>query len=132
MRTCCSSCSAVTTEDAPMAVSMTGIGRDTPYGATLMAAGVAFRIWAPNARSVFVLTGDTLRAAVQPGFAPPQDDAMTSLGDGSWGAFLSGLQDAAPYRFWVIGAGSVGLKRDPRARELSITPAYPECDCLVH
>jgi 1,4-alpha-glucan branching enzyme len=115
-----------------MPASMTGINRSTPLGATVVPGGIAFRIWAPAARAVFVLTGDTLRAAERPGFAAPSDDAMVALGDGSWGAFVAGLSEGAAYRFWVLGSGSTGFKRDPRARELSITPAYPDCDCLAH
>ena len=115
-----------------MPASMTGISRDTPLGATLMHGGVGFRIWAPAAQQVFVLTDGSLRAAEQPGFAPSDNDAMVRLGDGTWGAFVANLGEGAPYRFWVVGTGSTGLKRDPRARELSITPAYPVSDCLVH
>src|SRR5262249_4530268 len=37
----------------------------------------------------------------------------------------------AAYRFWVIGSGSTGFKRDPRARELGTIPSYPSCDCLI-
>ena len=115
-----------------MPASMTGINRSTPLGATVVPGGIEFRIWAPAARAVFVLTGDVLRAAEQPGFAAPSDDGMVALGDGSWGAFVAGLGEGAAYRFWVLGSGSTGFKRDPRARELSITPAYPNCDCLAH
>jgi 1,4-alpha-glucan branching enzyme len=115
-----------------MPASMTGITRDTPLGATQVHGGAVFRVWAPAARQVFVLTGATLRAAEQPGFAPSDNDAMVQLGDGSWGAFVGNLGEGAPYRFWVVGTGGTGFKRDPRARELSITPAYPFCDCLVH
>lgn len=109
-----------------------GLDRSTALGATLTPAGVAFRLWAPQAQQVYVLTGDALRAAQQPGFVPSASDAMVPLGDGSWGAFVAGLDEGAAYRFWVVGLGSTGLKRDPRARELSTIPAYPECDCLVH
>jgi 1,4-alpha-glucan branching enzyme len=112
--------------------STAGIDRTTPLGATVTPSGVAFRLWAPDALQVFVLTGSALRAAEQPGYSPSSDDAMIRLSDGAWGAFVANLDEGAPYRFWVVGTGSTGLKRDPRARELSITPAYPECDCLAH
>jgi 1,4-alpha-glucan branching enzyme len=112
--------------------STAGIDRATPLGATVTPAGVTFRLWAPEAREVYVLTDGALPAAERPGFAPSPDDAMIRLGDGSWGALVPDLEDGAPYRFWVVGSGSTGFKRDPRARELSVTPAYPNCDCLVH
>jgi 1,4-alpha-glucan branching enzyme len=115
-----------------MAVTTTGIGPDTPVGATAVAGGVAFRIWAPAAQRIFVLTGDALSRCSQPGFAPSAEDALFRMDAGFWGGFVAGLKDGARYRFWVIGSGSTGLKRDPRARELSTVPAYPDCDCLVH
>src|SRR3954447_24894408 len=109
-----------------MPTSRTGVARNTPIGATLMPSGVAFRLWAPAAREVFVLTGAALQAAGQAGFQPTGAETMFRLGDDTWGAFISGLSEGAPYRFWVVGTGSTGLKRDPRARELSIAPAYPD------
>ena len=115
-----------------MPANATGINRNTPVGATLTAGGATFRLWAPEARQVFVLTGAALRAAEQAGFVPSPDDAMIRIGDGSWGAFVADLDERAAYRFWIVGSGSTGFKRDPRARELSVVPAYPECDCLVH
>src|ERR1700740_491333 len=113
-----------------MAASQTGISTSTPIGATLVLGGVAFRLWAPAAQQVFVLTGAAIAAAAQTGFTASPSDAMVALGDGSWGAFVAGLGEGAAYRFWVVGAGSTGLKRDPRARELGTIPAYPNCDCL--
>jgi 1,4-alpha-glucan branching enzyme len=114
-----------------MATSRAGIGGATPVGATLVPGGATFRLWAPAAQQVFVLTGPSIPAAEQPDFTPSQSDAMFTLGDGSWGAFVPGLVEGANYRFWVVGSGSTGYKRDPRARELGTVPAYPNCDCLV-
>ena len=119
-------------EPREMPASTTGINLNTPVGATLTAGGATFRVWAPEARQVFVLTGGALRAAEQAGFVPSPDDAMVRIGDGSWGAFVADLDERAAYRFWIVGSGSTGFKRDPRARELSVVPAYPFCDCLLH
>ena len=114
-----------------MPTSRADIDAATPLGATLRPDGVAFRVWAPAAREVFVLTGPDLTRAGESGFAPSGDAALFPLADGTWGAFVEGLRENAAYRFWVDGIGSSGLKRDPRARELSTAPAYPECDCYV-
>jgi len=109
----------------------TNIDFTTPLGATPTASGVTFRLWAPLAQQIFILTGASLQAAEQPGFSPSRDDAMFALSDGTWGALVPGIGEGASYRFWVVGSGSTGFKRDPRARELSFIPAYPNCDCLV-
>jgi 1,4-alpha-glucan branching enzyme len=114
-----------------MATTLDGIDRATPLGATLRPDGVAFRVWAPAAVEMYVLTGDALARLGEPDFSPSPDDGLAPLGDGTWGAFVPGLGEGAPYRFWVVGTGSRGPKRDPRARELSQAPPYPECDCLV-
>ena len=53
-----------------MPANATGINRGTPFGATLTAGGATFRVWAPEARQIFVLTGGALRAAEQAGFVP--------------------------------------------------------------
>ena len=49
---------------------------------------------------------------------------------GYWGGFIPGVADGAQYRFWVVGAGSEGFKRDPCARELQMQ-GYPNCNCIV-
>ena len=115
-----------------MPTSRTGLDNNTPMGATVVAGGATFRIWAPAAQQAFVLTGEALRAADQSGFSPVPGDAMFPVGGGHWAAFVPGLDTSAPYRFWIVGSGSTGLKRDPHARELSTQPAYPDCDCLVN
>ncbi|HUO97237.1 MAG TPA: alpha amylase C-terminal domain-containing protein [Rhizomicrobium sp.] len=114
------------TSGAPLAADT-----NTPLGATAEAGGVAFRAWAPNAQALYVLTGPALAAARQQGFVPDPGDAMTALGDGTWGAFVPGAAESDAYLYWVVGNGGFGLKRDPRARELSVAPAYPDSNCLV-
>jgi 1,4-alpha-glucan branching enzyme len=56
---------------------------------------------------------------------------LVKQGDDSWTGFVAGVTDGTPYRFYVIGSGSRGFKRDPYARELGTNPAYPNCDCLA-
>jgi 1,4-alpha-glucan branching enzyme len=114
-----------------MPTQNTHVDRNTPLGANLVAGGVTFRVFAPAAHQMFVLSGASLTAAASPSFAPSPDDQLFSLGDNTWAAFVPGLGDGDPYLFWVVGNAGSGLKRDPRARELSITPPYPKSYCLV-
>ena len=103
--------------------------RSTPLGATIVPGGVTLRTWAPSAKQVFVLTGPSLTAARGSGFTPAATAALSSLGDGTWAGFLPGAAEGTHYMFWIAGTGTTGLKRDPRAREL--TPNFPASDCLV-
>ena len=107
------------------------VDRNTPMGATLISGGVTFRVFAPAAREMYLLTGASLVAAQAPGFVPHVSDRLFSLGDNTWGAFVPGLAEGDAYRFWIVGMAASGLKRDPRARELGANPPYPNCDCLV-
>jgi 1,4-alpha-glucan branching enzyme len=103
--------------------------RSTPLGATIVPGGVTLRTWAPSAKQVFVLTGESLAAARASTFIPAASAALSPLGDGTWAGFLPGADEGTRYMFWIVGTGSTGLKRDPRAREL--TPNFPASDCLV-
>jgi 1,4-alpha-glucan branching enzyme len=107
------------------------VDRNTPMGANLVSGGVTFRVFAPAALGMYVLTGPSLAAAQAPGFVPSASDQLFNLGDNTWAAFLPGLGEGDSYRFWVVGNAGSGLKRDPRARSLGFSPPYPNCDCIV-
>jgi 1,4-alpha-glucan branching enzyme len=107
------------------------VDRKTPLGATVVNDGVTFRVFAPAAKEMYVLTGQSLAAAQSSGFVPGASDQLFNLGDNTWAAFLPGLREGDPYRFWVVGKAGSGLKRDPRARELGSTPQYPNCDRIA-
>jgi len=107
------------------------VDRGTPMGATIIAVGVTFRTWAPRATNVYLLTGDALAQAGAATWSPNPDDRLTPLGDETWAGFLAGASSGMSYMFWVEGIGSVGLKRDPRARELSAVPAFPDSYSVV-
>ena len=47
------------------------------------------------------------------------------------GGFLDGAGDGLQYLFWVDGEASQGPKRDPYARELTLTPAFPASYCIL-
>ncbi len=99
---------------------------NTPLGANLVADGATFRVWAPAAAEVH-LKLNTPSATFQPGTAT----LLTKDGNGVWGGFVAGVKDGDAYRFFVVGAGGKGWKRDPYARELGLDPAWPDCDCIV-
>lgn len=88
-------------------------------GAALVADGATFRVWAPNARAVYVLGDFNDRR---------RKDASLLTRDehGHWRGFIAGARDRQRYMFYVVGEGSEGPKRDPYARELQ-TPFPSEC-----
>lgn len=89
-------------------------------GATLVADGATFRVWAPNATSVHVRGGFNAFAI--------SDAAALVRGDhGDWHGFIAGVTDGALYKYWITGEAGPGWKRDPYARELR----EPNWDCVV-
>jgi 1,4-alpha-glucan branching enzyme len=95
-------------------LSQQHISPRTPTGATLIADGATFRVWAPEASAVYlhgIFAGQV--------FDQLAADRLLQKGDrGYWTGYQDGAQDGDRYRFWVEGAGSRGYKRDPYAREL--------------
>ncbi len=92
-------------------------------GATLVAGGATFRVWAPRALRVHL----RLNAGVE--WAPGDTNALVKSTDGYWSGFVPAVGDGDRYRFWVVGEGNTGPKRDPYARELGA--GFPCCDCIV-
>jgi len=99
-------------------------------GANLVEGGATFRVWAPSAVDLYVVTDD-LSASRQKGWIPRESDRLLRRDDGSWTGFKPGVREGSVYRYYVVGEGSSGFKRDPWARELGTKPAFPDCDCIV-
>jgi 1,4-alpha-glucan branching enzyme len=89
-------------------------------GANLVDGGATFRVWAPRAKQVFAC-GDFNNWA--------RDDASLLLknSDNRWTGFMPNARDGDKYKFYVVGDGSEGFKRDPYARELTIEWPNPNC-----
>jgi 1,4-alpha-glucan branching enzyme len=56
---------------------------------------------------------------------------LKQIGGGHWAGFIAGVKEGDQYLFYVNGPGSQGYKRDPRARELTSTPAFPQSNCVL-
>ena len=111
-----------------MPASQLNITADTPLGANLVAGGATFRTWAPAAREVYIALQPGATAAAA--FPKNAGDLLVKDANGFWAGFVPGIKDGDLYRFYVVGAGSEGFKRDPYARELEFN-GYPDCDCIV-
>jgi 1,4-alpha-glucan branching enzyme len=110
--------------------SQAHIDSSTPMGATLTEGGATFRVWAPGAIDLYVITDDLPRSRER-NWIPRESDRLLRQSDGTWTGFITGIKDGTPYRYYVVGEGGSGFKRDPWARELGTQPAFPDCDCLV-
>jgi 1,4-alpha-glucan branching enzyme len=112
-----------------MPASQLNITDITPMGANLIAGGATFRTWAREALEVYVALGD-------PGVAQPSkwtknpNDLLVRDANGYWTGFFPGVKDGDEYRYYIVGKGDSGFKRDPYARELQLD-GYPECNCIV-
>ncbi|VVO43427.1 alpha amylase C-terminal domain-containing protein [Pseudomonas fluorescens] len=105
-----------------MALSQDHIFPTTPMGANLTAGGATFRVWAPRARDVYVC-GDFN------GWLRNDSTQLTRQPDGRWTGFVAGATDGNKYKFYIVGEGSEGFKRDPYAREL--TREWPNPSCII-
>jgi 1,4-alpha-glucan branching enzyme len=110
-----------------MPLSQDHVGPETPMGANLIADGATFRVWAPRAQDVHVV--GSFGGAAR--WAPDAANRLLADARGYWAGFLPGVRDGDEYKFWIRGAGSAGMKRDPYARELTFDPPYPICNCVV-
>lgn len=104
----------------PLLVTQEHISDTTPMGANVTAEGATFRVWAPNARKVYVI-GDFNQ------WAPSESCLLHARPGGHWTGFLREMKDGTPYQFWVEGPGGGGPKRDPYARELEHKWPLPKC-----
>ena len=99
----------------------------TPTGAALVPDGATFRVWAPRALSVYLNGVFGSRTYDQ----QTEDRLLSKNPRGYWTGFQKGAQDGDQYRFWVLGVGSSGYKRDPYARELGPKEAFPNCFSIL-
>ncbi len=105
-----------------MALPQHHVWPGTPMGVTLVGTGATVRLWAPRARAVHVCYDGQ--------WTPVEDNRLVRGPAGHWTGFVDGLRDGSPYKMWVVGEGSSGFKRDPRARELTQDPV-PLANCIA-
>jgi 1,4-alpha-glucan branching enzyme len=90
--------------------------------------GVTVKVWGPQATAVF-LNG---RFGGVDAFSADRDPDLRLQKRGEhWTGFLAGARPGDSYKFFVVGDGDSGFKRDPRARELTLSPPFPHSDCIV-
>jgi 1,4-alpha-glucan branching enzyme len=112
-------------------MSQANIAANTPMGATLVAGGATFRVWAPSAAAVY-LNGDFGGASDWSRDASP--NLLVRDGAGYWSGFLPGVAEGDEYKYYVVGppGGGAGFKRDPYARELTSSSTFPfGVNCIV-
>jgi 1,4-alpha-glucan branching enzyme len=103
------------------------ISSTTPMGATPIAGGTTFRVWAPTASSVHVVG----RFGGVDSWGASDENALEKRADGHWTGFISGAGEGDQYRFYVVGLGTSGYKRDPYARELTSEPPFPRSNGVI-
>ena len=95
------------------------ISTSTPMGANLVTtpvAGATFRVWAPGAAAVYL--NGTFNGSDQWTQDTDPNQALARIGGSDWwGGFLAGAAEGDTYKFFVVGTGTRGYKRDPYGRE---------------
>jgi 1,4-alpha-glucan branching enzyme len=116
-------------------ISQANCTPNTPMGANLISdlglagGGATFRVWAPRATAIYlngVFDGVTME-----GQSP--DLLMAKDANGYWSGYVATAAEGDVYRFYVVGAGSSGYKRDPYARELAndSDAPFPICCAIL-
>lgn len=95
-----------------------------PTGATVVPEGATFRIWAPRATAVHVVGNFN-------SWKPDPASELSSIDGGQWSGFIPSLRDGDPYLFHITGPAGAHFKRDPRARLLTVQPAFPNANCVL-
>ena len=116
-------------------ISQVNCTATTPMGATLVSdqglagGGATFRVWAPRALAVYLngVFSGVSRTGQTPNLLLAKD------ANGYWSGFVAEAADGDTYIYYVVGAGSSGIKRDPYARELANDPAapFPICNAIL-
>ena len=108
-------------------ISQQGVGPNTPMGATLVEGGATFRAWVPRAAAVH-LCGH-FNGVDQ--WQPAPENLLAKDLQGYWAGFLPSAREGDLYKFFVVGAGDSGYKRDPYGREVTTDPPFPHCNNIV-
>jgi 1,4-alpha-glucan branching enzyme len=109
-------------------ISQANISPNTLMGANLVnLGGATFRAWAPLASAVYI--NGTF--AGTPVTGQTNNLLLAKDADGYWTGFVGTAEEGDLYRFWVVGPGGTGYKRDPYARELAPAAAFPNCNSLI-
>ena len=96
-------------------------GEQARMGANLTHGGATFRLWAPAASAV----------SVHGSFSEWSPKPLERQSNGYWYAFVPGVREGDQYKFFIVGAGSSGHKRDPYGRSRTWDPPYPSCNNFV-
>ncbi len=115
-------------------LSLDNIDQQTPMGGNLLPAGVGatFKIWAPEAREIDLLWQYEKNEHGE--WSHHKRGKLNKLDGGMWSGFVPRLTSGDRYMFDVVGpeGGTIGLKRDPFARDLTDDPMWPNCQCLLY
>jgi 1,4-alpha-glucan branching enzyme len=103
-------------------MSQARIGAGTPMGANLVEGGATFKVWAPAASAVYV---NGVFGGKADWSQDQSDKLLVKDGRGYWTGFVPGAADGDEYKYYVLGKGSRGFKRDPYARELTPSTQFP-------
>jgi 1,4-alpha-glucan branching enzyme len=99
----------------------------TPYSNAL-GSGVTFRVWAPNATSVYVPGTFNNWSTTETPLVQEQTNAAV---DGIWSADVAGVTNGSQYKYYINNNGGI-WKHDPRSRWVTAAGSAPGANDIVY
>ena len=123
-------CAALpTATTAPAQSTRPGWG-STPYH-DAQGTGVTFRVWAPNATSVFV-PGTFTFPTWQTTATPLAKELPGGVWDGVWSADVSAAAPGQQYKYYINYSGGSIWKQDPRARLVTYSGSSAGANSIIY
>ena len=123
-------CAALATATtAPAQSSRPGWG-STPYH-DAQGTGVTFRVWAPNATSVFV-PGTFTSPTWQTTATPLAKELPGGVWNGVWSADVSAAAPGQQYKYYINYSGGGIWKQDPRARLVTYSGSSAGANSIIY
>lgn len=112
-----------------LATKAHGQSTNSGWGSTPYSGGVTFRVWAPDATSVYVPGTFNNWSTVT---TPLVEERTNGSPDGVWSADVAGVTNLSQYKYFINYDGTYYWKHDPRSRWVTAPGTAPGANDIVY